>query len=134
MVELTQFFRAATMKSDMPNARDPPRKKRPVFSVITPVFNGTRFVHRCYSTLKAQTFHDWEWVVVDDGSTDGTANAVREIDDSRIKLISYSPNRGQPGGVWLVLSIRILSSCAVMPGGAGSDMSPFTGTSGLSAD
>jgi glycosyltransferase involved in cell wall biosynthesis len=52
-------------------------------------------VHRCYATLEAQTFRDWEWVVVDDGSTDGTSAAVGGISDPRITLVRYSPNRGR---------------------------------------
>jgi glycosyltransferase involved in cell wall biosynthesis len=69
----------------------------PVFSVTTPVYNGDPFIHRTYVTLRAQTFTDWEWVVVDDGSTDGTANRVRAIAalDPRVRLISYPKNRGR---------------------------------------
>jgi len=67
----------------------------PVFSVVTPVFNGAAHILRCYSMLAGQTFGDWEWVVVDDGSDDGTADIVRSIGDQRIRLTSYRPNRGR---------------------------------------
>ena len=67
----------------------------PAFSIISPVYNCAQFVSRCYSTLQAQTFEDWEWVVVDDGSTDATAAAVRAVQDPRIRLISYAVNRGR---------------------------------------
>ncbi len=67
----------------------------PVFSVITPVYNGEAFVDRCYRCLALQTFTDWEWVVVDDGSTDHTAELVRRIADPRVRLTSYQPNRGR---------------------------------------
>jgi glycosyltransferase involved in cell wall biosynthesis len=69
----------------------------PVFSVITPVYNGAEFVHRSYAMLRIQTRDDWEWVVVNDGSTDGTADLVREIarSDPRVRLVSYTPNRGR---------------------------------------
>ncbi len=67
----------------------------PAFSVMTPVYNGAEFISRCYAVLRDQTFTDWEWVVVDDGSTDGTAQRVREIADPRVKLISYPRNRGR---------------------------------------
>lgn len=69
--------------------------KTPVFSVITPVYNGEAFVDRCYRCLAMQTFTDWEWVVVDDGSTDRTAELVRRINDPRVRLTSYQPNRGR---------------------------------------
>jgi len=67
----------------------------PVFSVITPVYNGARYIRRCFAMLAGQTFGDWEWVVVDDGSTDGTAEIVRDIGDNRIRLVTYHPNRGR---------------------------------------
>lgn len=67
----------------------------PVFSAITPVYNGAAFVRRCYAMLAGQTFTDWEWVVVDDGSTDGTADMVRSIPDERIRLSAHQPNRGR---------------------------------------
>jgi glycosyltransferase involved in cell wall biosynthesis len=69
----------------------------PVFSVTTPVYNGASFVHRAYTTLLAQSFTDWEWVVVDDGSTDATADLVRAIAalDPRVRLVSYPDNRGR---------------------------------------
>jgi glycosyltransferase involved in cell wall biosynthesis len=70
-------------------------EQAPVFSVITPVFNGVRYIERSYAMLAAQTFQDWEWVVVDDGSTDGTGDRVRAIPDPRIRLVAYSPNRGR---------------------------------------
>lgn len=68
---------------------------RPVFSVVTPVYDGAQYIDRSYAMLAAQTFRDWEWVVVDDGSTDGTVDKLRAIADPRIRLISYAPNRGR---------------------------------------
>jgi glycosyltransferase involved in cell wall biosynthesis len=67
----------------------------PVFSVVTPVYNGAAFIRRCFAMLAGQSFTDWEWVVVDDGSTDGTAQIVRELDDARIRLLAHAPNRGR---------------------------------------
>ena len=42
------------------------------FTVFTPCYNSERFIHRVYDSLKAQTFKDFEWLVVDDASTDNT--------------------------------------------------------------
>jgi glycosyltransferase involved in cell wall biosynthesis len=67
----------------------------PVFSVLTPVYNGASFIGRCYASLAAQTFGDWEWVVVDDGSIDETVEMVRSLGDARIRLVSHQPNRGR---------------------------------------
>lgn len=48
------------------------------FTVFTPVFNGALTIHRVYESLKAQTFKDFEWLIVDDGSTDNTAELIKK--------------------------------------------------------
>jgi glycosyltransferase involved in cell wall biosynthesis len=68
---------------------------RPTISVITPVYNGADFVSRCYENLLMQSFTNWEWVIVNDGSTDGTAEIVQKIDDARVRLFSYKQNKGR---------------------------------------
>jgi glycosyltransferase involved in cell wall biosynthesis len=68
---------------------------RPTLSVITPVYNGADFVERCYENLLKQSFANWEWVVVDDGSTDSTAEIVRKIEDVRVRFFSYKQNKGR---------------------------------------
>ncbi len=45
--------------------------ENPRFSVITPVYNRRDVLHRAFESLVGQTFQDFEWIVVDDGSTDG---------------------------------------------------------------
>jgi glycosyltransferase involved in cell wall biosynthesis len=67
----------------------------PTLSVITPVYNGADFVERCYKNLLLQTFTNWEWIVVDDGSTDATAGIVRGLEDNRVRLFSYKQNKGR---------------------------------------
>lgn len=69
--------------------------KKPVLSVTTPIYNGVNFINRCCNNLLAQTFTDWEWVVVNDGSTDETEKAVRALSDDRIRLFSYDQNKGR---------------------------------------
>ena len=46
------------------------------FSVLTPTYNRAHTLGRVYESLCAQTFHDFEWVIVDDGSTDQTKELV----------------------------------------------------------
>lgn len=45
-------------------------------TVFTPTYNRAYTLPRLYESLKAQTFHDFEWVIVDDGSTDNTTEVV----------------------------------------------------------
>jgi glycosyltransferase involved in cell wall biosynthesis len=48
----------------------------PTFSVITPTFNRRHSITEVYAGLRRQTFRDFEWIIVDDGSTDDTAGLV----------------------------------------------------------
>ena len=68
---------------------------RPAVSVIVPVYNSASTLERCLESLLAQSFTDFEIILVDDGSTDGSADicAGYSRHDSRIKVISQ-PNRG----------------------------------------
>lgn len=52
------------------------REARFTFTVFTPTFNRAHTLPRVYESLRAQTFRDFEWLVVDDGSTDGTEALV----------------------------------------------------------
>jgi len=49
------------------------------FSVVTASFNRAELLLRCYQSLEAQTFRDFEWIVCDDGSTDDTHIVLEEI-------------------------------------------------------
>lgn len=60
-----------------------------MISVITPAFNSERTLQRAYESLAAQSMHDWEQIIVDDGSADSTGNIARRIaaEDARVKLV-----------------------------------------------
>ena len=49
----------------------------PFFTVFTPTYNRRELLPRVYDSLKMQTCKDFEWVIVDDGSTDDTYQLVR---------------------------------------------------------
>lgn len=68
----------------------------PTVSIILPTYNGARYIKRAVESVRAQTFEDWELVVVDDGSTDGTHTIVTDIAslDSRIKYERNAANLG----------------------------------------
>lgn len=51
-------------------------KGSPRFTVFTPSYNRAHTLHRVYDSLKAQTFRDFEWIVIDDGSNDNTLELV----------------------------------------------------------
>jgi len=62
-------------------------------SVVVPLFNKEQGVARAVGSVLAQTFRDFELVVVNDGSTDGGPDLVRAFRDERVRVISQS-NRG----------------------------------------
>ncbi len=59
-------------------------KIKPRISIITPTFNNGRLLKRLYLSLREQTFRDFVWIIVDDGSTDQTQNIINEFNDKRI--------------------------------------------------
>lgn len=65
----------------------------PRFSIVIPAWNVERWLPETIASVRAQTVTDWELIVVDDGSTDGTAAIVKGQDDDRVRLISQ-PNSG----------------------------------------
>ena len=60
---------------------------KPVVSIIVPAFNRKRYLRQTLDAIFSQTFEDFEVIVVDDGSTDGTASEVDSIVDPRLILI-----------------------------------------------
>lgn len=68
----------------------------PRVSVILTVYNRASMVRAAIDSLLAQTFTDFEIVVVDDGSTDDSVEVIKSIGDPRIRLIAHGQNRGTP--------------------------------------
>ena len=56
-----------------------------LMSVLTPTYNRAHTLGRCYDCLKAQTYRHFEWIVVDDGSTDGTESLMMEFQKTHWK-------------------------------------------------
>jgi glycosyltransferase involved in cell wall biosynthesis len=67
------------------------------FSIVTPTYNRAHLLEQVYSSLKAQTLHDFEWMVVDDGSTDNTRSVVDDLAAKATFSVSYihQPNCGK---------------------------------------
>lgn len=75
---------------DFPPAFD----KRPKVSVVIPVFNRAGLIGRALDSVLAQTLADYEIIVVDDASTDGSAAFVEQRYVDKLKLIRNERNRG----------------------------------------
>src|SRR5947208_14290588 len=63
----------------------------PRVSVVVPARNAAPHIGEALSSIVAQTFGDWEALVVDDGSTDGTADVARAVDPRIVVLDNPHP-------------------------------------------
>ncbi len=61
----------------------------PIVSIVTPCWNAAEFLHETYTSIKNQTLRRWEWIVVDDGSTDESVAVLERIalQDKRVHVI-----------------------------------------------
>ena len=70
-------------------------KRNPLVTVLMAVYNGERFLRPTIESILAQSFEDFEFLIVDDGSTDGTIDVIRSYKDPRIRLLINEENKGQ---------------------------------------
>jgi glycosyltransferase involved in cell wall biosynthesis len=68
--------------------------REPVVSVIMSSYNHASVVARTIESVLSQSFEDFEFLIEDDGSTDGTAEVLKTFADKRIKLLLNEANRG----------------------------------------
>jgi len=65
----------------------------PLVSVILAAYNAEGYLREAVASILTQTFTDFEFIIIDDGSTDRTKSIIESFNDPRIKLISR-PNKG----------------------------------------
>ncbi|MDD2987192.1 glycosyltransferase family 2 protein [Flavobacterium sp.] len=66
---------------------------KPLFSIIIPLYNKEKEIRQTLESVLLQSFHDFEVIVINDGSTDGSETIVKSFSDNRIKLITTA-NQG----------------------------------------
>jgi glycosyltransferase involved in cell wall biosynthesis len=66
----------------------------PKITVLMAVYNGSRFLHDSIRSIINQTFNDFEFLIVNDGSTDDSLSIIKSFHDSRIRVISNVENIG----------------------------------------
>ena len=65
-----------------------------IVSVIIPTYNRGKYLPRAIVSVLSQSYNNFELIVVDDASTDNTAEIVNSIDDPRLKYICHDQNKG----------------------------------------
>jgi len=68
--------------------------KKPKISVIMAVYNGLPYLKEAVKSIQNQSFKNFEFIIVDDGSKDKSWNFLKSIKDNRIKLIRNKNNKG----------------------------------------
>ncbi len=66
----------------------------PKVTVLMPVYNGEKYLHEAIKSILNQTFKDFEFIIINDGSTDGSEQIIKSIKDERIKYYKNSTNLG----------------------------------------
>lgn len=76
--------------------------------MVLPVCNGEKYIAEAVESICCQTYRDFEFIVIDDGSTDGTSAILREYQsrDSRIRLISRENK-----GLVATLNVELSRAC-----------------------
>ena len=73
-------------------------------SVLIPVYNGITYIVQAVESVLAQECHDWELVISDNGSTDGTRDYLRSLLDPRIRVYEQPVNLGIMGNLNFLLA------------------------------
>ena len=63
-------------------------------SIITPTYNRAEYLPRCYDSLRRQTSFDFEWIIVDDGSTDDTERVVSAFASDLFPIVYVKKSNG----------------------------------------
>lgn len=69
----------------------------PMISIITPVWNGLPYLRQAAESVLSQEFDDWEWIISDDGSTDGSIRyllSLQEANEGRVRFFAQPKNLG----------------------------------------
>lgn len=66
----------------------------PSISILTPVWNGLPYLKECIRSVLYQDYDAWELIISDNGSTDGTREYLRSLNDPRIRVVEQEKNLG----------------------------------------
>lgn len=82
----------------------------PKITVVTPTYNRAHTITRTYESLKQQSFKDFKWIIMDDGSTDGTKDLVEQFRSENVIEIDYFWNENQHKFITVFEGIKKVTS------------------------
>ena len=65
-----------------------------LISVIMPVYNGEKFIRETMDSVLNQTYQNFEFIIINDGSADSTQQIINSYDDKRIISVNLGSNQG----------------------------------------
>lgn len=66
----------------------------PLITIGMPIYNAGRYLRLAVVSILQQTFTNWELIIIDDGSSDGATENIRDLVDPRVKIVQDGSNRG----------------------------------------
>ena len=65
------------------------KQKEPLVSIVTPVYNGEKYIDECIRSVRKQTYKNWEYIILNNCSTDGTFELAKKhaAEDERIRVV-----------------------------------------------
>jgi len=68
--------------------------KKPLVSIMMPAYNAGKYIRRAIESVLAQTYENWELIIIDDCSTDNTYEIAASYKDPRIRILRHEQNMG----------------------------------------
>jgi glycosyltransferase involved in cell wall biosynthesis len=82
---------------------------KPLFTIFSGTYNSSKIIERLFTTVKSQTYRNFEWIIFDDCSKDNTVELINEfvkdLDDIDVKLFKNPGNKGVSYGRWEALKM-----------------------------
>jgi glycosyltransferase involved in cell wall biosynthesis len=79
--------------------RSPDMSQQPLISIVTPSFNQRRYIEDTVLSLQRQTYQNFEHIIVDAGSTDGTLEVLRKHETAYAMTWASEPDSGMYQGI-----------------------------------
>ena len=69
-------------------------QEKPLVSIIMPTYNRKDIIQNAINSVLKQTYENWELIIIDDGSSDGTRDLLNKVNSAKIKILSNVENKG----------------------------------------